>query len=151
LRTRLSTANDRDLRFEECRRSARRLETVAYIKPLVLDDEVCDWKREAIEGGFRASFLKPCGVLVGECDDDHFIRRESAKRVLDRFHRILITDPGLNVVGRCHVRKLVAPLGRVSAGVVFGVSQPVEPGDAGGWRDDEYLCILACVRTDRRA
>ena len=23
-------------------------------KPLVLDDEVCDWKGEAVEGGFRA-------------------------------------------------------------------------------------------------
>jgi hypothetical protein len=30
---------------------------VAPIKRLVLDDEVGDWKREATEGGFRASLL----------------------------------------------------------------------------------------------
>jgi hypothetical protein len=48
---------------------------------LVLDDEVCDWKGEAIEGGFRASFFKPGGVLVRECDHDEFVRREGAKRV----------------------------------------------------------------------
>ncbi len=107
------------------------------LKPLVLDDEVCDWEGEAIEGGFRASFFKPGGVLVRECDDDEFIRREGAKRVLDRFHRVGITDPRFNVVGWCGLRKLVGPLGCVSAGVVLGVCQPVESGDAGGWRDDE--------------
>jgi hypothetical protein len=74
-----------------------------------------------------------------------------AKRVLDRFHRVGITDPGLNVVGRCALCKLVGPLGCVGAGVVLGVCQPVEPGDVGGWRDDEQLCILARVRTNRRA
>jgi hypothetical protein len=42
----------------------------------VLDDEVRDWKVEAIEGGFRTSLLEPAGVLVSECDDDQFIRRE---------------------------------------------------------------------------
>jgi hypothetical protein len=118
---------------------------------LLLDDEVCDWKREAIEGGFRASFFKPAGVLVRECDNDEFICLEGAKRVLDRFHRVGITDSGLNVVGRCRLRKLVGTLGCVSAGVVLGVCQPVEPGDVGGWRDDEQLCILARVRTNRRA
>jgi hypothetical protein len=123
----------------------------AYLNPLVLDDEVRDWEGEAVEGGFRASLFKPGGVLVRECDDDEFIRREGAKRVLDRFHRVGITNLGLNVVGRRRLRKLVGPLGCVSAGVVLGVCQPVESGDAGGWRDDEYLCILARVRTDRRA
>ncbi len=118
---------------------------------LVLDDEVCDWKGEAIEGGFRTSFFKPGGVLVRECDDDQFIRREGAKRVLDRFHRVGIADPGLNVVGRCGLRKLVGPLGCVGAGVVLGVCQPIEPGDTGGWSDNEHLCILARVRTDSGA
>jgi hypothetical protein len=75
----------------------------------------------AIEGGFRASFFEPGGVLVGECDDDEFVRWEGAKRVLDRFQRVGITDPGLNVVGRCRLCKLVGPLGCVSAGVVLGV------------------------------
>jgi hypothetical protein len=95
---------------------------------------VCDWKGEAIEGGFRASSFKPGGVLVGECDDDQFIRREGAKRVFNRFHGVGITDPGLNVVGRCRLRELVGPLGCVGAGVVLGVCQPVEPGYVGGWR-----------------
>ena len=118
---------------------------------LVLDDEVCDWKGEAIEGGFRASFFKPAGVLVWKCHDDEFIRGEGAKRVLDRFHRVGIADAGLDVVGRRRLGKLVGPLGCVSAGVVLGVCQPVEPGDARGWRDDQQLCILACVpRTDVR-
>jgi hypothetical protein len=124
---------------------------VAHIERLVLDYEMCDWKGEAIEGGFRASLLEPGGVLLRKCDDDQFIRREGAKRVLDRLHRVGITDPGLNVVGRCRLRHLVGPLGRVSAGVVLGVCQPVEPGDVGGRRDDEQLCILSRVRTDRRA
>jgi hypothetical protein len=108
---------------------------VACIESLVLDDEVRDWKGEAIEGGFGASLLEPTGVLVSECDDDQFIRREGPKRIL----------------ARCRLRKLVGPLDRVGAGVVVGVCQPVEPGDVGGWRDDERLCILARVRTDRRA
>jgi hypothetical protein len=112
---------------------------------------MCDWKGEALEGGFRASFFKPVGVLVRECDEDEFIRREGAQRVLDRFHRVGITDPRLDVVGRCRLRKLVGPFGCVSAGVVLGVCQPVEPGDVGGWHDDEHLCILARVRTDRPA
>jgi len=77
--------------------------------------------------------------------------RKRSKRVFDRFHRVGITDPGLNVVCRCRLGKLVGPLGCVSAGVVLGVGQPVEPGDAGGWHDDERLCILARVRTHRRA
>jgi trehalose utilization protein len=49
---------------------------------------VCDWKGEAIEGGLRASSFKPGGVLVWECDKDDVVRRERAKRVLDRFHRV---------------------------------------------------------------
>jgi hypothetical protein len=48
---------------------------------------VCDWKREAIECGLRASSFKPGGVLVRECDDDQLVRRKGAKRVLDRFDR----------------------------------------------------------------
>jgi len=42
------------------------------------NDEVCDGKGEALEGGFRASLFKPGCVLVRECDDDEFIRREGA-------------------------------------------------------------------------
>jgi hypothetical protein len=126
-------------------------EAVAWVKRLVLDDEVRDWKGEAIEGGFRASFLEPAGVLVSECDDDQLIRREGPKRILDRLHGVGITNPRLNVVARCRLRKLVGPLGCVGAGVVVGVCQPVETGDVGGWRDNEHLCVLARVRTDRRA
>jgi hypothetical protein len=125
-------------------------EAVAWIKRLVLDDEVRDWKVEAIEGGFRTSLLEPAGVLVSECDDDQFIRREGPSASSIAF-RVGITNPQLNVVARCRFRKLVGPLGCVGAGVVVGVCQPVEPGDVGGWRDDERLCILACVRADRRA
>lgn len=121
------------------------------LRPLVLDDEVGDWKGEAVEGGFRASFLKPGGILVRECDDDQFVRREGAKRVLDRLQRVGITDPGLNVVGRCRFRKLVGPTGSLSARVVVGVCQPVKTGDVGSWRDDEQLCVLARVCTDRPA
>jgi hypothetical protein len=40
-------------------------------------------------------------VIVGECDDDQFIRREGAKRVLDRLHRVGVTDPRLNTTGAC--------------------------------------------------
>ena len=136
--------------------SLKRLTSIAIAftpaaEPLLLEDEVCDWKGEAIEGGFRASFFKPAGVLVWKCDDDEFIRGEGAKRVLDRFHRVGIADAGLDVVGRRRLGKLVGPLGCVSAGVVLGVCQPVEPGDARGWRDDQQLCILACVPTNGRA
>jgi hypothetical protein len=102
-----------------------------------------------MEGGFRASFLEPGGVLVWKCDNDQFVRREVAKRVLDRLQRVGITDPGLNVVGWRRLRKLVAALGCVSSGVVLGVCQPVEPGDVGSWRDDEQFCVLARVGTDR--
>jgi hypothetical protein len=112
---------------------------------------MCDWKGEAIEGRLRASLLEPGGVLLGKCDDDQFIRREGAKRVLDRLDRVGITDPRLNVVGRCRLRKLVGPPGCLSSRVVLGVCQPVQPRDVGGWRDDEHLCILARVRADRRA
>src|SRR5512133_2493577 len=92
---------------------------------LVLDDEVRDWKGEAIEGGCRASLLEPAGFLVSECDDDQFIRREGPKRVLDRLHRVGTTNPRLNVVARCRLRKLVGPLGRIGAGVVVGVCHPL--------------------------
>ncbi len=104
-----------------------------------------------MEGGFRASFLKPGGVLVWKCDDDQFIRREVAKRVLDRLHGVGISDPRFNVFGRCRLREFVGPPGCLSARVVLGVCQPVKPGDVGGWRDNEQLCILARVRPDRPA
>ncbi len=117
----------------------------------IVDDEMCDWKGEAIKGRLRASLLEPGGVLLRECDDDQFIRREGAKRVLDRLHRVGITDPRLNVIGRCRLRKLVGPPGCLGTRVVLGVRQPVKPRDVGCWRNNKQLCILARVRTHRRA
>jgi hypothetical protein len=51
----------------------------------------------------------------------------------------------------CGVRQLVGTLRCVAAGVVLVVRQPVEPGDVGGGRNDEHLCILARMRTTRPA
>jgi hypothetical protein len=112
---------------------------------------VCNWKREAIECRLRASFFEPGGVLFRECDNDQLVCRKGAKRVLDRFDRVGVTDPGLNIVGRCRLGKLVGPLGCVSARIVLGVCQPVQPRDGGGRRDDEHLRILTRVRTNGRA
>ena len=79
---------------------------------------MCDWKREAIESGFPASFFEPAGVLVRECDDDQFIGWEGAKRIRDRLHWVGVTDPGLNVVGRCRVCKPESYQGREWAGAL---------------------------------
>ena len=111
---------------------------------------MCDWEGEAIEGGFRASFFKPGGVLVRECDDDELIRREGAKRILDRFHGVGITDPELNVVGRCRLRKLVGPLACLSARVVLRVNQSSREMSEAGATTSICASSPPCARTDLR-
>jgi len=60
------TQDELDGREGRRRRGSKCSSPVTCMERLSLNDEVGDWKREAIERGFRASLFKPGGLLVRE-------------------------------------------------------------------------------------